>query len=45
VALALLCGVGGLVYFGIAFLIGGVDREALLALRRRPRQQSEVPQE
>jgi putative peptidoglycan lipid II flippase len=45
VALALLCGVGGLVYFGVAFLIGGVDREALLALRRRPRQQSEAAQE
>ena len=43
VALALLVGVGGAVYFGIAFLIGGVDREALAFLRRRPRQQSETP--
>lgn len=33
--LAILCGTGGLVYFGVAFLIGGVDRNALLALRRR----------
>ena len=27
IALAVLVGVGGLVYFGVAFLIGGVDRE------------------
>jgi putative peptidoglycan lipid II flippase len=40
VALAILCGVGGAVYFGLAFLIGGVDREAIAAFRRRPRQQS-----
>jgi putative peptidoglycan lipid II flippase len=33
--LAILCGTGGLVYFGVAFLIGGVDREALASLRRR----------
>jgi putative peptidoglycan lipid II flippase len=35
VALAVLVGVGGLVYFGVAFLIGGVDREAIASLRRR----------
>jgi putative peptidoglycan lipid II flippase len=35
VALMVLVGVGGLVYFGIAFLIGAVDREAIMALRRR----------
>ena len=33
--LAILCGTGGLVYFGVAFLIGGVDRDAIAALRRR----------
>jgi putative peptidoglycan lipid II flippase len=33
--LGVLVAVGGIVYFGTAFLIGGVDREALLALRRR----------
>ena len=33
--LAALVGTGGLVYFGVAFLIGGVDREALATLRRR----------
>ncbi len=38
--LALLVGVGGAVYFGVAFLIGGVDREAIASLRRRPRPQS-----
>ena len=35
VGLAALVGAGGLVYFGVAFLIGGVDREALATLRRR----------
>ena len=33
--LGALVGIGGLVYFGIAFLIGGVDREAIGQLRRR----------
>jgi putative peptidoglycan lipid II flippase len=33
--LALIVGVGGLVYFGVAFLIGGVDLEALASLRRK----------
>ena len=35
VGLAALVGVGGVVYFAVAFLIGGVDREALASLRRR----------
>ena len=35
VALAALVGVGSVVYFGLAFLIGAVDREALSSLRRR----------
>jgi len=35
VGLAVLVGTGGLVYFGVAFLIGGVDKEALASLRRR----------
>lgn len=35
VGLALLVGIGGIVYFGVAFLIGGVDREAIASLRRR----------
>jgi putative peptidoglycan lipid II flippase len=35
VALMVLVGAGGLVYFGIAFLIGAVDREAIASLRRR----------
>ena len=34
-ALAILVGTGGLVYFGIAFVIGGVDREAIASLRRK----------
>jgi putative peptidoglycan lipid II flippase len=44
VGLAILCGTGGLVYFGVAFLIGGVDRDALASLRRR-RPATEVPTE
>ena len=35
IGLAALVGVGGLVYFAVAFLIGGVDREAIASLRRR----------
>jgi putative peptidoglycan lipid II flippase len=35
VGLAVLVGTGGAVYFGVAFLIGGVDREAIATLRRR----------
>ena len=44
-ALGVLVGVGIVVYFGLAFLIGGVDREALATLRRRPRQQTEASPE
>ncbi|HYI43758.1 MAG TPA: murein biosynthesis integral membrane protein MurJ [Sphingomicrobium sp.] len=36
--LAALVGAGAAVYFGVAFLIGGVDREALATLRRRRKQ-------
>lgn len=35
IGLALLVGIGGLTYFGVAFLIGGVDREAIASLRRK----------
>ena len=35
VGLAVLVGVGTIVYFAVAFIIGGVDREALASLRRR----------
>ena len=35
IGLGLLVGTGAAVYFGVAFLIGGVDREALATLRRR----------
>jgi putative peptidoglycan lipid II flippase len=34
-SLTILVGAGGLVYFGVAFLIGGVDRDAIRALKRR----------
>jgi putative peptidoglycan lipid II flippase len=33
--LGLLVGIGAAVYFGVAFLIGGVDRQAIASLRRR----------
>jgi putative peptidoglycan lipid II flippase len=35
IGLALLVGTGAVVYFGVAFLIGGVDREAIASLRRK----------
>ena len=35
IGLGTLVGIGALVYFGVAFLIGGVDRQALASLRRR----------
>ena len=35
VGLGALVGIGGLVYFGVAWMIGGIDREALATLRRR----------
>jgi putative peptidoglycan lipid II flippase len=33
--LGALVGLGGLVYFAVAWVIGGIDREALATLRRR----------
>lgn len=35
IGLGLLVGTGAVVYFGVAFLIGGVDREAIASLRRK----------
>ena len=35
VGLGALVGTGALVYFGVAFAIGGIDRQALATLRRR----------
>jgi putative peptidoglycan lipid II flippase len=35
VGLGALVGVGGIVYFAVAWMIGGVDRQAIAALRRR----------
>ena len=35
IGLAVLVGTGALVYFGVAFLIGGVDRQAIASLRRK----------
>jgi putative peptidoglycan lipid II flippase len=35
VGLGLLVGTGAAVYFGVAFVIGGIDREAIASLRRR----------
>jgi len=35
IGLGALVGIGGLVYFAVAWVIGGIDREALKALRRR----------
>ena len=33
--LAALVGIGGAVYFAVAWMIGGIDREAIMALRRK----------
>jgi hypothetical protein len=33
--LAALVGIGGLVYFTLAWLIGGIDRQAIKDLRRK----------
>jgi putative peptidoglycan lipid II flippase len=33
--LAALVGIGGLVYFTLAWLIGGIDRQAIRNLRRK----------
>ena len=35
IGLGALVGIGGLVYFAVAWVIGGIDREALASLRRR----------
>ena len=35
VGLGALVGIGGIVYFTVAWFIGGIDREALATLRRR----------
>jgi hypothetical protein len=35
VALSLLVGSGGIVYFGLGWMIGAYDRDALLGLLRR----------
>ena len=35
VGLGALVGIGGLVYFTIAWLIGGIDKQAIAALRRK----------
>ena len=35
IGLGLLVGTGAVIYFGVAFLIGGVDRGAIASLRRR----------
>jgi putative peptidoglycan lipid II flippase len=35
IGLGALVGIGAFVYFGIALLIGGVDRQAISALRRK----------
>jgi putative peptidoglycan lipid II flippase len=34
-ALGALVGTGGIVYFAVAWIIGGIDREAILVLLRR----------
>jgi putative peptidoglycan lipid II flippase len=41
--LAALVGIGGVVYFTVAWMIGGMDREAIAALRRRAKTE-EVPE-
>ena len=43
VGLGALVGVGAIVYFAIAWMIGGMDREAISALRRRAKTE-EVPE-
>ncbi|HEY0627835.1 MAG TPA: lipid II flippase MurJ, partial [Sphingomicrobium sp.] len=35
IGLGALVGIGGIVYFAVAWMIGGMDREAIAALRRR----------
>jgi len=43
VGLGALVGIGGLVYFTVAWLIGGIDKEAIATLRRRAKTE-EVPE-
>ena len=43
IGLAALVGVGAVVYFAVAWMIGGMDREAIAALRRRAKSE-EVPE-
>ena len=43
IGLTALVGIGGVVYFAIAWMIGGMDREAIAALRRRAKTE-EVPE-
>jgi putative peptidoglycan lipid II flippase len=43
IGLGALVGIGGLVYFTIAWLIGGMDKQAIAALRRRAKSE-EVPE-
>ncbi len=42
IALGTLVGIGGLVYFTVAWLIGGIDKQAIATLRRRAKTE-EVP--
>ena len=43
VGLGALVGIGAIVYFAVAWMIGGMDRQAIAALRRRAKQE-ELPQ-
>ena len=43
IGLGALVGVGAIVYFAVAWIIGGMDREAIAALRRRAKSE-EVPE-
>jgi putative peptidoglycan lipid II flippase len=43
VGLGALVGVGAIVYFAVAWMIGGMDRQAIMALRRRAKSE-EVPE-
>jgi putative peptidoglycan lipid II flippase len=43
IGLGALVGIGGLVYFTVAWLIGGMDKEAIATLRRRAKTE-EVPE-
>ena len=43
IGLGALVGVGAIVYFAVAWMIGGMDRQAIAALRRRAKSE-EVPE-